>query len=69
MTLQDEYCRAHGDTLDGGPETFGFQFDQPFLLADADSNTLEIEISLVAGGRYAIRYREGSWPTGSAGAW
>jgi len=68
-TLDDEFCKAHGDCISKGPETFHFEFDQPFLLADGGTHTLEVQISLLPGGRYAIKYREGEWPDDEAGPW
>ena len=64
------HARVAGDTVSGGPEVWHFEFDQPFWLADRnDDHCLEVTISLLEGGRYAIKYRPGHWPTKSAGGW
>lgn len=64
-----EYARATGGSLTEGPETWHFEFDEPFLLADRSDRCIEVEISLLEGGRYAVKHRPGHWPTGHAGGW
>ncbi|MFC3275520.1 hypothetical protein ACFOE1_14525 [Agromyces mediolanus] len=65
----DEYATASGAEVTGGPETYYFEFDQPFLLADRTrEQCVEATISLLVGGRYAVKYRKGQWPSGG-GAW
>jgi hypothetical protein len=66
----DEYATASGAEITGGPETYHFEFDQPFLLADSSrQRCVEVSISLLVGGRYAVRYRSGQWPSEGGGAW
>lgn len=69
MTIHDEYAKVAGDGIDGGPETWYFEFDQPFLLGDRDGAAVEVEISLLAGGRYAVKYRDAEWPEEPTGGW
>lgn len=64
-----EYAKVTGETISKGPETWYFEFDQPFLLADLDDRCLEVTISLLKGGRYAVKYRAGEWPTQVTGGW
>ncbi|GLI28485.1 hypothetical protein ARHIZOSPH14_27270 [Agromyces rhizosphaerae] len=64
----DEYATASGAEITGGPETYYFEFDQPFLLADRTRKLCaEVMISLLPGGRYAVKYRRGQWPIGGGG--
>lgn len=64
-----EVAEASGTDITGGPETYNFEFEQPFLLADSTrQQCVEATISLLVGGRYAVRYRQSVWPTGG-GAW
>jgi len=69
MTASDEFARVRGDSITGGPETWHFEFDEPFLLADSAESCFEVEISLLPGGRYAVKYRPGVWPSGGTGGW
>jgi len=69
MAANDNFAKVTGDSITGGPETWHFEFDQPFLLADGDEVCLDVEISLLAGGRYAVKYRPGVWPSGPTGGW
>jgi hypothetical protein len=69
MTDGGEYGKAMGTTISGGPETWHFEFDDPFWLADGRDCVLEVSISLVSGGRYGVRYRPGVWPSEAAGGW
>lgn len=63
-------ARATGQSITGGPETHYFEFDEPFLLAHHRREPcLEVSISLLEGGRYAVKYRPGRWPSESAGGW
>jgi hypothetical protein len=65
----DELAEALGADVTGGPETYYFEFDRSFLLADRTRRQcLEVEISLLVGGRYTVKYRQGAWPS-SDGAW
>lgn len=68
-TDEGEYAKVAGDSVTGGPETWYFEFDQPFFLADREGRTLETEISFLRGGRYAVRYRAGEWPIQVTGGW
>ncbi|WP_368834164.1 hypothetical protein [Mycobacterium intracellulare] len=68
-TNGDEYAKVTGDSITGGPETWHYQFDQTFLLADRAGNCIEVEVSILAGGRYAVKYRPGVWPSGATGGW
>lgn len=63
QTDEDEYARATGETITEGPETWHFEFDEPFYLADRGGRCLEVVISLLEGGRYAVKFRESTWPT------
>lgn len=65
----DSYATVRGDSLSGGPETWHFEFDQPFWLADRYGRCLEVMISLLEGGRYAVKYRPGDLPVTSGGGW
>ena len=65
-----EVALASGAEITEGPETYHFEFDQPFLLADSTrQHCVEVTISPLLGGRYGVRYREGQWPSGGGGAW
>ena len=68
-TEDGEVARARGESISGGPETWYFEFDDSFLLADTGEHVVEVSISLLKGGRYAVRYRQGDWPTGQTGGW
>jgi hypothetical protein len=69
MVDDGKFARATGESISGGPETWYFEFDQPFLLADQSERCIEVEISLLEGGRYAVKSRHGDWPDGSSGGW
>lgn len=69
QTDNGEYAKVAGESVTGGPETWRFEFDEPFLLADRDERCLEVTISLLEGGRYAVKYRPGVWRAGATGAW
>ena len=65
-----ERAEATGEGITQGPETYHFEFDQPFLLADRNRQwCVEMTISLLPGGLYGVRYRKGQWPSGGGGAW
>ncbi len=64
-----EFARVTGESISGGPETWGYEFDQTFFLADRDDRCLEVTISLLEGGRYAVKYRDGEWPSHPTGGW
>lgn len=68
-TEGDEFAKAAGEGVSGGPETWYYEFDSPFLLADRSGRVLEVTISLLVGGRYAVRYRQGEWPDHQSGGW
>lgn len=63
----DEYASAIGPSVTQGPETYHFEFDEPFWLRDRGHRCLEVTISLLEGGRYAVKTRPGQWPTESEG--
>lgn len=65
-----QYATAVGSGITEGPETWHFEFDEPFRLADSrGGNCLEVSISPLVGGRYAVKFRPGSWPQGGTGGW
>ena len=64
-----EYAKVAGPSITQGPETWNFEFDEEFWLADRDGHCLEIQISPLVGGRYAVKYRDGEWPNPVAGGW
>ncbi|GAA3715882.1 hypothetical protein [Gordonia hankookensis] len=68
-TDNGEYARAVGDSISGGPETWHYELDMPFLLADSALRCVEVTISLLVGGRYAVKYRPADWPGGETGGW
>lgn len=66
----DEYAKVSGDTISGGDEIWGFEFDQPFWLADRKGRCVEVTISLLVGGRYAVKHRAAKWPDRAiSGGW
>lgn len=69
MTENREFAAATGSDIEGGPETYHYMADSPFNLKDTAGNCIEVEISLLAGGRYSVRYRDGVWPVDNGGAW
>ncbi|PWF27300.1 hypothetical protein [Ancrocorticia populi] len=68
QTANGEYAKATGDSIAGGPETWDYGLDQPFLLVDSSGNCVEVMIALLEGGRYAVKSKPGSWPITEAGA-
>lgn len=64
-----EFARVTGESISEGPETWHYEFDQPFWLADRGDRCIEVTISLLEGGRYAIKYRDGEWPSDPTGGW
>lgn len=64
-----ELARVTGEGVSGGPETWFFEFDQSFLLADSGERCLTLEISLLADGRYAVKHRAAEWPSSTGGGW
>lgn len=68
LTDADTYVAATGSSLTGGPETWHFEYDEPFYLGDRRKRSLEVSISLLEGGRHAVKYRPG-WPDGGSGGW
>jgi len=69
MLDNDQYAKVAGETVTGGPETWFFELDQPFFLADREERCFEVTISLLVGGRYGVRFRSGTWPTVATGGW
>lgn len=68
-TDNGEYATAAGESITGGPETWHYEPDIPFLLADCARLCIEVTRSFQVGGRYAVKYRYGVWPSGETGAW
>ena len=68
MTDADTYARVVGGGIRGGPETWQFTPDDPFWLSGGECD-LEVVIALLPGGRYGVRYREGSPPETTGGGW
>jgi hypothetical protein len=68
MTDDGGFAQAYGSDVTGGPETWHFEFDRAFWL-EGRSSSLEVEISLLEGGRYAVKFREGERPASAAGGW
>lgn len=66
-TDNDEFAKVTGDSITGGPETWYYEPDQPFLLADRTGRCVEVEISILPDGRYAVKSRPGDWPSGVTG--
>jgi len=69
MTDGGEHARVVGANISGGPETWHFEFEDRFWLADRGGSALEVTISPLAGGRYAVKYRPGEWPSQATGGW
>lgn len=70
ITATGERAKVAGPTITGGPETWHFEFDEPFLIADRSGVCREVMISQLEGGRYAVKHREGFWPSAeAAGGW
>jgi hypothetical protein len=67
MLDNGERAKVRGKGISGGPETWAFEFEQPFLLADRADRCVEVMISPLAGGRYAVKYRPEDWPTAASG--
>lgn len=66
----DDLARVKGELIEGGPETWHFEFDQPFFLATLDGEVcLETQISLLPGGKYSVKYRQGDWGPSETGGW
>jgi|GEM_PF-1710761 hypothetical protein len=69
-TLNGGYATACGPEVTEGPETWFYEVDTPFHLKDTETEScIEVVISLLAGGRYGVRYRDSIWPTSEASAW
>lgn len=68
-TDNGEYAKATGENITGGPETWNYELDQPFLLADVSGKCVAVVVSLLQGGRYAVRSKPGTWPITETGAW
>ena len=69
MTDGGEHARVIGDSIRGGPETWHFEFDDHFWIADRSDNALQVIISLLPGGRYAVKYQRADWPTQATTGW
>lgn len=66
----DEYATATGSGISGGPQTWQFEFDEAFLLADhRGGRCQEVSVSLLVGGRFAVKHRPGLWPERGSGGW
>lgn len=69
-TADDAFADVRGEGISGGPETWYFEFDQSFTVRDPKSGTvLEVQISLLPGGKYSLKYRDAEWPQDSSGGW
>ncbi|WP_420097245.1 hypothetical protein [Brevibacterium sediminis] len=68
-TLDGGYAVATGPEITDGPETYFYEVDSPFYLKDTGGNCIEVVVSLLAGGRYGVRYQKSTWPANEAGAW
>jgi hypothetical protein len=69
-TIDDDFADIRGESVTGGPETWYFEFDESFALRDPRSGSvLEVQISLLPGGKYSVKYRDGEWPHDSTGGW
>lgn len=70
MVDNGEFARVKGESVTGGSETWYFVFDEPFFLADWAERCIEVSVSLLMGGRYAVRFRSANWPApASGGGW
>ncbi|WP_235737804.1 hypothetical protein [Nocardioides alcanivorans] len=68
MTSGEGYAAARGPQITEGPETWHYEPDQPFHVRDpATGKVLEMTISLLPAGRYAVKYRPGEWPNATSG--
>ncbi len=68
-TLKDEYAMAQGEEISGDRETWSYELDQPFVLSDYDGNCVEVTISQLRGGRYAVRHRPTPCAPEETGGW
>lgn len=68
-TENEEIASATGSSITGGPETWYFAPDDLFFLADSAGHCVEVTISFLLGGSYAVKYRLGIWPGGETGGW
>jgi hypothetical protein len=69
MLDNGDYAKVVGDDITGGTETWYFEFDQPFFVGDGADKTLEVMLSPLPGGQYAVKFRDGQWPDNSGGGW
>lgn len=70
-TLNGGYATATGTAIEdeNGPETYFYEVDSPFYLKDTDGRCIEVVVSLLAGGRYGVRYQDSAWPSNEESAW
>lgn len=70
-TLNGGYATATGTAIEdeNGPETYFYEVDSPFYLKDTDGRCIEVVVSLLAGGRYGVKYQDSEWPFGEESAW
>ena len=68
-TLAGGYAEATGPAIKGGPETYFYEVDNPFYLKDTEKRCIEVVVSLLAGGRYGVRYKNSEWPIEEESAW
>lgn len=67
-TTDGGYAEARGPEVTEGPETWHYEPDQPFHLRDATSGAVvEVTLSVLPGGKYAVKSRPGEWPTEATG--
>lgn len=56
------FAQVRGPEITHGPETWYYELDQPFFLRDENGTVLEVVISLLPAGKYAVKSRPGVWP-------
>lgn len=67
-TADGGYAEARGPEITEGPETWHYEPDQPFHLRDATTGAVvEVTLSVLPGGKYAVKSRPGEWPTEQTG--
>lgn len=68
VTADGGYAQARGPEISGGPETIYYEPDQPFFLRDAKTGAVvEVTLTVLPGGKYAVKSRPSEWPTEPTG--